>query len=247
MKKLNLFLIFAFAVAASYGDGKKAMTQEEVDRIVDTELLMYEHAEDFQLAEKALIDRGVTKSMLAHGYYASLVKTMNAETGSLESQKFQSAIYGYIESADDSQITNLLAIASAATNEKIVSKVIRSYYRRSPLSGPLIRWCSDKLASTNCQERIRYDILSCFESSMKMPAVPPSIRDDILSCAHKSVLTDPMSVLVADRILCDYEKGYEASDLRKMVVGRIMSLKNREVPDVVKRRFDALLKKESLK
>ncbi len=103
---LNVFIKFAAA---------EVMSQDAVDEIVDSELLMYEHDEVSQSAENALIEQGVSKTMLAHGYYESLRKTMNAERWSVEAQKFQSAVYCYVESAEESQLTNLLTLASMVT------------------------------------------------------------------------------------------------------------------------------------
>lgn len=223
------------------------LSQDEVDRIVDTELLMYEHDEDFQSAEKSLIANGVTKAMLAHGYYSAMVKTMNADRRSLDAEKFHAAVFGYVGSADETQLTNLLTIASATTNEISVSKAICSFHARSPLSRPLIQWCVKKLASEDCRKRVRYDIMSCLEKSMKQPDVPPEFKTNILSCARKVVLTDPLSAFVADRILNNHDDGYATSDLRMRAAHRISTLKDDEMTDVVRRHFDAISRGKGLR
>ena len=220
-----LFGAFAMVPFITQADAD-VLSQDDVDRIVDTEILMYEHDEDFQAAEKSLVDKGVTRAMLAHGYYSAMVKTMNAERGSLEAEKFHSAVFGYVESADETQLTNLLTIASSTTNERSVSKAIYSFHARSPLSRPLIQWCVKKLESEDCQKSVRYDIMACMEKSMKQPNVPLELKAKVLSCARKVVLTDPLSAFVADRILSSHEEGYATSDLRKRAAHRISTLKD---------------------
>ena len=78
---------FVAASTTAFG----ALTQEEVDRIVDNEIIMCEHEEDADAIEKSLKERGATDEMLAHGYYFVMEKTKNAEKGSLDSEKFHSA------------------------------------------------------------------------------------------------------------------------------------------------------------
>lgn len=229
-------VLIPFMTLANVG----VISQEDVDRIVDAEILMYEHDEDFQAAEKSLVDKGVTRAMLAHGYYSAMVRTMNAERGSLEAEKFHSAVFGYVQSADETQLTNLLTIASSTTNERSVSKAICSFHARSPLSRPLIQWCVKKLVSEDCQKSVRYDIMACMEKSMKQPNVPLELKAKVLSCARKVVLTEPLSAFVADRILSSHEEGYTTSDLRKRAAHRISTLKDDVMPDVVRRHFEVL-------
>lgn len=240
----SVFLVLSCYAAQSRTD---VLSQDEIDSIVDTQLLMFEHDDDFQAAEKALIDRGVTKSMLAHGYYASLVKSMNADRGSLGAQKFQAALYGYVESVDETQMTNLLAIASASVNQRSVVKIIRSYHARYPHSNTFIKWSSKKFFMPDCQPQIRYEIMSCFESSLRNPNAPISLKAEIISCAHKASSMDPLTILVADRILCNHEEGYESSVSRKQIISRIKNLRGDTVPKSVLMRFNLIPKKEEEK
>ena len=82
---------FVAASTTAFG----ALTQAEVDRIVDNEIIMCEHEEDAAAIEKSLKERGATGEMLAHGYYFVMEKTKNAEKGSLDSEKFHSAAFGF--------------------------------------------------------------------------------------------------------------------------------------------------------
>ena len=136
---------FVAASTAAFG----ALTQAEVDRIVDNEILMCEHEEDAEAIEKSLKERGATDEMLAHGYYFVMEKTQNAEKGSLDSEKFHSAVFGFANVASGPMLTNLLAVAKASTNDLDVSDAILAYHGREPGSRSLMRWCMDE-ASLTC-------------------------------------------------------------------------------------------------
>ena len=84
-------ICFVAVSTAAFG----ALTQAEVTHIVDTEILMCEHEEDADAIEKSLRERGATDEMLAHGYYFVIAKTQNSEKGSLDSEKFHSAVFGF--------------------------------------------------------------------------------------------------------------------------------------------------------
>ena len=131
---------FVAASTTAFG----ALTQEEVDRIVDNEIIMCEHEEDADAIEKSLKERGATDEMLAHGYYFVMEKTKNAEKGSLDSEKFHSAAFGFANVASGPMLTNLLTVAKASTNDLDVSDAILAYHGREPGSRSLLRWCMDE-------------------------------------------------------------------------------------------------------
>ena len=51
-----LFGAFAMVPFITQADAD-VLSQDDVERIVDAEVLMYEHDEDFQAAEKSLVDK----------------------------------------------------------------------------------------------------------------------------------------------------------------------------------------------
>ena len=217
-----------------------ALTQTEVDRIVDNEILMCEHEEDADAIEKSLKERGASDEMLAHGYYFVMAKTQNAEKGSLDSEKFHSAMFGFANVASGFMLTNLLNVAKASTNELDVSDAILAYHGREPGSRFLLRWCMDEASQTNCPRHVHATIWGCLAKSMRMSDLPGDVRDDILRFSRKGVLGDPMSVFEADRILCAHDPSYSKSLLRKQIASRILSLGDGKVAAPVKRYFEAL-------
>ena len=222
----------------------RVLSQEDVNRIVESELLMYEHDEDFQSAEKALMDGGVTKSMLAHGYYSSMLKTMNGGSGSLDSQKFQSAAYGFRGVATDGQLTNLLQIATFATNGLSAADAIEMYHSRCPLSCDLINWCTNEVVKGSCSGCVKSTIWSCFEKTMAIKGLPTGVRNKILTCAKVSLSRDPQTVFLADKLLVAHDHQYKISLMRRQVMARIAALRNVRMSDVVRRYFEDNSKEE---
>ena len=212
---------FVAASTAAFG----ALTQVEVDRIVDNEILMCEHEEDADAIEKPLKDRGATDEMLAHGYYFVMEKTKNAEKGSLDSEKFHSAAFGFANVASGPMLD--------------VSDAILAYHGREPGSRSLMRWCMDEASLTNCPRHVHATIWECLSKSMRMADLPGDVRDDILRFSRKGVLGDPMTAFEADRILCVHDPLYSKSLLRKQVASRILSLGDGMVAPSVKRYFEA--------
>ena len=231
-------ICFATASTAAFG----ALTQSEVDHVVDAEILMCEHEEDANAIEKSLRERGATDEMLAHGYYCVVAKTQNAKKGSLDSEKFHSAVFGFANVASGSMLTNLLTVAKSSTNVLDVTDAILAYHGREPGSGPLLRWCIGEASQTDCPRHLRATIWGCLAKSMRMSELPRDIRDDVLRFSRKGVLGDPMSAFEADRILCAHDPQYAKSMLRKQASSRILSLDDGMVPAEVKGYFEALAK-----
>ena len=219
-----------------------ALTQAEVDHIVDNEILACEHEEDAAGIEKSLKERGATDEMLAHGYYFVMAKTQNSERGSLDSAKFHSAVFGFANVASGAMLTNLLNVAAASTNDLDVSDAILAYHGREPGSRHLLQWCMDEASRTNCPKHVHATIWGCLAKSMRMSDLPKDVKDDILRFSRKRVLADPVSAFEADRILCAHDPQYADSTLRKLSSSRILSLDDGTVPTEVKRYFETSAK-----
>lgn len=237
----NLLVVLALILFSARADAV-VLSQEEVDHIVDTDLLMYEHDKDFQAAEKSLTARGVTKPMLAHGYYSAMVKTMNAATGSLGAGKFQSAAYGFRCTATDIQVTNLLYIAEVSTNALSAAGAIEVYHARAPFSLDLINWCTNRISKGNCSDCLKSTIWSCFGQTMSMKDVPVDVKNAVLGCSRLSLYTDPQSVFVADKLLSQCDPGYKTSQLRRRALARIRAMGAAEMTDSARQYFGALLR-----
>ena len=236
-KSSRAITAIGFVAASTVAFG--AFTQAEVDHIVDNEILMCEHEEDAEAIEKSLKERGATDEMLAHGYYFVIAKTQNSEKGSLDSEKFHSAVFGFANVASGTMLTNLLNAAAASTNELDVSDAILAYHGREPGSKSLLQWCMDEASQTNCPRHVHATIWECLSKSMKVVDLPGDVRDDILQFSRKGVLGDPMTAFEADRILCVHDPLYSKSLLRKQVSARILSLGDEMVTPSVKRYFEA--------
>lgn len=136
--KIVMVAVLVSAMALASGVPSATLSQDEVDRLVDSEVLSCIHQEDFEDAEAALRRRGATDAMLAHGYFAAMDKTKDAPIGSLSAEKFQGAVHGFATVAPEGQLTNLLRIATAATNQHSVADAILAYHRRDPQSRELL-------------------------------------------------------------------------------------------------------------
>ena len=224
---------FVAASTAAFGE----ISQAEVDRIVDSEILMCEHEEDAGAIEKSLKERGATDEMLAHSYYFVMAKTQNAERGSLNSEKFHSAVFGFANVASGPMLTNLLNVAKVSTNDLDVSDAILAYHGREPSSRFLMRWCITEASKTNSSE-VTSAIWTCLDKTMKEANPPEDLRRDILECARKGLGGSPLSAFAADRILAVHEPTYRNSALRKQVAARIIATKGIPMTDVVRRHFE---------
>ena len=227
-----------FASIVTFG----ALTQIEVDRIVDNEILMCEHDEDADAIESVLKGRGATDDMLAHSYYLAMSKTYNAKNGSLDSEKFHSAVFGFANVARGTLLTNLLNVATASTNDLNISDAIMAYHGREPSSRFLLQWCINKASLTNCSTQVHATIWGCLAKSMIMNDLPIDIRDDILRFSRKRLFADPASAFEADRILCVHDPLYAKSLLRKQVASRILLLSDEMVSAAVKHYFKGVSK-----
>lgn len=215
------------------------VSQEEVLRIVDAQILQCEHDEDATLMEADLRRRGATDDMLAHGYSTVMFKTKDAPKNSVDSAKFQSAVCGFSRIAGIGQLTNLLQIASSTTVDVNSSLAIRCMHLRAPFSRPLLHWCITESCKTNSPE-VTSAIWTCLDKTLKVANLPEDIRHDILKCARKGIGGSPLSAFAADRILAEHEPTYRNSALRRQVASRIVALKGVPMTDVVRRHFESL-------
>lgn len=225
-----------WTIPAAHGE----ISQQEVDHIVDSEILMCEHDEDAENIEADLKGRGATEDMLAQGYSSAIRKTLNAPSGSLESEKFHSAVFGFAKVAKSSVLTNLLQVATSSTNDLNASEAILAYQGRDPSSRALMQWCMKEASRTNCQKRVHAAIWECLGKGMRMTELPKDVKEDILSVARMGVLGNPMTAFEADHILVEHDPLYVTSLLRKRAISRIGSLGKGETSKVVKQYFERL-------
>lgn len=218
------------------------LSQEEVDRLVDSDVLACLHQEDFDDAQAALRVRGATDAMLAHGYYVALDKTKDAPVGSPAAERFQGALHGFAAVASACQLTNLLLVATSATNQHSVADAVLACHRRDPLSRELLDWCMDRACADNGQELVKATVWNCIRNTLKDDRVLPAMRVRLLETARKGLLSDIRSVFAADRILEENDSAYAQSALRKMALRRVADMEGLSSDGAMRSYFDAKTK-----
>ena len=228
----------ALAASASVA----GISQAEVDRLVDVKVLACVHQEDFDAEEDSLRRQGATDEMLAHGYCEALKRTKDAPMRSPDAEKFQAAMAGFVSVARECQLTNLLHIASTATNQHSVSDAIASYHRREPMSRPLMDWCLSRVGDTNVHEMVRSTIWNCFRKTLKTGRAPLAVKVRILGAARSGLSADPFTVFAADRILEENDPTYGRSALRRRTLQRMSETKDVFGNDAMRQYLDTKLK-----
>ena len=219
------------------------ISQDDIDRIVENEITVLEHEEDAEISEQRLKSQGATEEMLVKGYLKSIEKNKNATKGSVDAQKFQTAIYSYSRLANEAELTNLLSVATATLNERNAATLIRNYHSRFPLSIPLIRWCIDREHKQGNSSKFDYEIWKCLEKSLKTPGVTKDVKDKILTCAREQAVTNPQTAMVIDKILCDCDIAYRQSSLRQLVAMKILLIGETGKVESAKRYFESIVNK----
>lgn len=230
----------AGALVAS--DSAAELSQSEVDRLVDAEVLACVHQEDFEAEEASLRRRGATDAMLSHGYYEAMKRTKDATARSPDAERFQSAMAGFLSVAGEGQLTNLLHIASTATNQHSVADAIYAYHRRDPLSRPLLDWCIGKVGDKGIHALVRSTIWNCFRKTLKESRAPLALKAQILKAARNGLSADPATVFAADRILEENDPAYVRSALRRRALQRMFETDAVSDNDALRRYFDVKIK-----
>lgn len=197
------------------------LSQAEVDRLVDEEVMSCVHQEDFEAEEAALRRLGATDAMLAHGYCEVMKRTKDAPVRSLGSERFQAAMAGFLSVAVEGQLTNLLHIASTATNQHSVADAIYACHRREPLSRPLLDWCISLVGDKETHELVRSTVWNCLRKTLKGGNAPLALKARILKAARDGLSADPSTVFAADRILEENDPAYGRSALRRRALQRV--------------------------
>lgn len=237
--------ILAIAMAAGTAAASTPaaeLSQAEVDRLVDAEVLACVHQEDFEAEEASLRRRGATDAMLAHGYCEVMKRTKDAPLRSPGAERFQAAMSGFVSVAEEGQLTNLLNIASIATNQHSVADAISAYHRREPLSLPLLDWCIVRVGDAGVHELVKSTIWNCLRRTLKDGHAPLALKARILEAARNGLSADPPTVFAADRILEDNDPAYGRSALRRRALQRMSETNAIPENDAMRRYFDDKLK-----
>lgn len=204
----------------------QSISQEEVDSFVDNGILMCIHDDDALEFENSIKERGATNEMLAQAYLAVAHKTKNAVRGSTEAGKFSAAVGGFVNCADNSQLTNLLQIAESTTNELSATDALLTFCNKVPCSRDFVTWGDMMLQSTDVTLYVKSSIWEKLDTAYKANDATMEIKTNILSIARKSLTSDPSSVFYADRILAENDPLYRDGGQRKQIANEIISRKD---------------------
>ena len=245
--RMNKCVFTCLAIFSALSASSAPLSQEEVDRLVEADILVCLHEEDFEDAQAALRERGATDAMLAHGYCAALDKTKDAPVGSSDAERFQGALHGFAAVASECQLTNLLRIATTATNQHSVADAVLAYHRRDPLSRELMDWCVAAACADDGREWVKATAWNCIRKTIQNDKTPPALKVRLLEAARRGLLSDVKSVFAADRILEENDSAYARSALRKRALRRISEMVDFPETGAVRRYFDAKMKEEGLR
>lgn len=221
------------------------ISQEEVNSIVDNEVLQCVHDEDAEGFERKLIERGASNEMIAHAYCRAMERAKNILPGNVGSEQFQSAAYGFARFADASQLTNLLQIAEATSNNCNAVNAIFLFHSRVAEAMIFVSWGKQMLYDDNVSEQVKTAIWECFTKELKSEAVSENVRTNILCIANKSLSGNANSVFYADRILADYDHVYRQGVLRKEVAREMISTMGKNgANESVTRHFQSILEND---
>lgn len=218
---IGILAVAMAAGTAAASDSAAVLSQAEVDRLVDAKALACVHQEDFEAEESSLRRRGATYAMLAHGYCEVMKRTKDAPLRTPYAERFQASMAGFMSVAVDGQLTNLLSIASTATNQHSVADAIAAYHRRDPLSLPLLDWCIGRVGDAGVHELVKSTIWNCLRRTLKDRHAQLTLKARILEAARKGLSADPSTVFAADRILEENDPAYGRSTLRRRALQRM--------------------------
>lgn len=221
-----------------------AMPQEELDKIVEQEVLMFEHQEDSQSVIEHLIKvDGVSKVQLAESFVKVALRHMNAPVTSESGYACNGALYSLGEFANEGQLTNLLFVAMNSTNLNAQTALI-AYHVRKPRSSEFLNLTEDFLARKDIgvnEKSTAWRLLS--EDCDGEGAVIPKFRDRILRMAHIYVDNIDENTPYADDLLVKYEQGYENSDKRRLMVEEFLKSRNPKLTtEYLQRKYSRVLR-----
>lgn len=221
-----------------------AMTQEELDKIVEQEVLMFEHHEDSQSVIEHLITvDGVSKVQLADSFVNVALRHMNAPVTSESGHACNGALYSLGEFANEGQLTNLLFVAMNSTNLN-AQTALTAYHVRKPRSIEFLNLTADFLARKDIgvnEKSTAWRLLS--EDCDGEGIVIPKSRDRILRMAHIYVDNIDENTPYADDLLVKYEQGYEKSEKRRLMVKAFLKSRNPKLTtEYLQRKYSEVLR-----
>lgn len=221
-----------------------AMPQEDLDKIVEREVLMFEHHEDAQSAIEHLISvDGVSKSQLAESFAKVALRYMNAPVASESGYACNGALYSLGEFANESQLTNLLFVAMNSTNLN-AQTALTAYHVRKPRSAEFLDMAELFLARKDIGVNEKSTVWRLLTEDCDGDGVIVSkFRESVLRLAHIHVENIDENTPYADDLLVKYERGYENSEKRRLMVEEILETVDPKITtEYLKRKYSGVLR-----
>lgn len=214
--------IFALVTLALTTSGANTpLGQSDVDRIVDSETLLYMHHEDVQMSIDGLKSRGATDSMIAEAMCRVLRRDCNAGVDEEGCVKANSALYWLEQIGDGNQQTNFLYVASNATNN-FAAKAAKAFYRRCGDKTKFIGE-ADKLLDRPGMPYMKSSIWGCLEKESE-----GENSERVARLAEKHLKIGDPGLLHADAILVKSKAGYAKSKERIELLRKAVSASEKD-------------------
>lgn len=207
-----------------YGKRSGAQNGEEsnLDSEVYDAVLRCVHYDDAKAGVDSLLEKGLSKEMLADALCRAAVKVQNAPLRSEDSAQFGVAIYWFGELAADLQLTNAVNIALSSTNSYHAAEAVLCYHGRKRHTRDFIAVADRLLSRTSIGRHCRMMVWNCLtkECAEEYPD-KAVIKSDVVRIARKHLLDMNEGIWNADELLLKYDATYADSPLRQDVARRV--------------------------
>lgn len=211
MNKFATMFVIAAVSTMLIADGVDKISQAEIDRVVNEEVLLSLHPDDAQDSINYLKEHGASNRDIADAIARVLRENHNAPRDEEGSIKSNSAIHWLEVLGDQNQITNLLFVAQVSTNVH-ASLAIRAYYRRTDNKRGFVD-AAENLLLRRDMDQLKSTVWCLLEKEAEGPQ-----KERVLAIANGKLRGDFIDFYHADIILSRWQDGYVDGMLRKKIL-----------------------------
>ena len=211
MNKFFAMLSISLASAVSIAEEVVRITQSEIERVVDEEVLLSLHPDDARASIDYLREQGAGNRDIADAIVRILRENYNAPKDEEGSVKANSAIHWLEVLGDQNQMSNLLFVAQVSTNVH-ASSAIRAFYRRTANKREFVD-AAENLLSRPRMDQLKSTVWDLLEKEAEGPQ-----RARVVAIANSRLRSGFIDFYNADIILSRWQNGYADGILRKKLL-----------------------------
>ena len=237
-------VICAVAYLWAAEEKKCKFTQDELDKIVSEEILMFEHADDMDLVINRLMTvNGVTRYQLASSFSKIALNNMNATPDSVAGHMCHGAIYGLGEFADEHQLTNLVYIALRATNMNARSALM-VYHEREAGKDDFLAVTERFFARANLSVFEKTFAWELMKEDAKNRILDEKTKSRMLKIAFNHIIHIDEHTPYADDLYVLLEPEYVKSQMRLEMITKLLNAKkDANDLDFLKRKYISVIER----